>query len=299
MKKNLLACIIFIVVITGICNGQNPIIKLKRNYTVNNPENISTQDIETDIDMVLSTPKTLSSEKVYNSDGRIMKRTSYSNNKIDHVATYKYNDNGNRTAWIGESSFLTFKWVYSYNAQGKKYKDVKYHGDRLFQRYEYEFEGDNMKRKRYYDSEGKNFWTNHYSYDSKGRKITYKMTHIIKEQEESAKYQYDYNNNLLSQEMYDYKGALRWKDSNVYDENNNKTETVRYNESNEILEKAYLKYNTNNDLVEIKSFDKDNNQIDHVRYIIKYDNVGNKLIEIYIKEDKIKTIDIYEIEYHQ
>ncbi|PKQ61978.1 hypothetical protein BZG02_13640 [Labilibaculum filiforme] len=299
MKRIILTYTIFLAVFTGICNGQNSVVKLSKNYTVNNPEKLLIQDIEKDIDIVLSIPKTLSTEKVYNSSGKIIKRTSYSNSKVDHVATYKYNDTGNRTEWIGESNYFTFKWVYFYNKQGKNYKDIKYHGDRLFQRYEYEFEGDNIKLQRYFDSDGKNFWTNHYTYDSKGRKITYKMTHIIKEQEESANYKYDNCDNLQSQEMYDYKVALKWKDFNVYDKNNNKVETIRYDKNKDIVEKAYLRYNSNNDLIAIKSFDKDNNQVDHVRYIIKYDNEGHKVIEVYVKDDVIRTIDINKIEYYQ
>lgn len=298
MRKFILTNILYFIFFTSLCYGQRAIVKIIKNYTIDNPEKIAIKDLEEDIDRVLLMPKSLAVEKKYNSSGKIIKRISYQNGKVDHVATYKYNDSGKRTEWTGESNSFKFKWIYFYDSQGRNYKDIKFHGNRLFQRYEYEFEGDNIITKRYFDSAGKNFWTNYFTYDSKGRKTSYKMTHIIKDQEEYAKYKYDNNDNLLTQEMYDYSGVLKWRDSNIYDKNNNKIETARYDENNELVEKAYLKYNSNNDLIEIESYNKDNILVDHIRYIRKYDNKGNQIIKVYIKDNSIKTIDINKIEYY-
>lgn len=286
------------VVFIGSCIGQNPNVKTKKNYQIENIEQVSIQDLESNIDSILSMPKRLTSETFYHSNGQEAKRISYSNGEASHIAKYQYDDLGNITEWIGESNSFKFRWIYYYNSQGENYRDEKYHGELLDLRYEYELENGNIIAKHCFDSDGRNFWSNHYTYDLKGRKTSYKMTHLIKEQEEFATYNYNEKENSMTEEMYDYNNKLRWKAISKYNEHNERIETISFNENNEIVRKTFLNYNSNIDLVEIKSYNNNNEQLGHTRYIRKYDNRGNEILNAFILDNIIKSIDIYEFEYY-
>lgn len=299
MRIYILTKILLFVVFIGSCSGQNPYLKTKKSYQIDNIEQISIQDLESNIDSILAMPKSLTSETVYNSTGQVAKIISYSNGETSHITKYQYDDLGNRTEWIEESNSFKYRWIYYYNFQGENYRDEKYHGERLDLRYEYELENGNIIAKHYFDSDGRNFWSNHFTYDLKGRKTSYKMTHIIKEQEEFATYKYNDKENSLTEEMYDYNNKLRRKAFSKYNDYNEEIETTSFNENNEIVRKTFLNYNSNNDLIEIISYNNNNEQLGHTRYIRKYDKLGNEILNAFIVDNIIKTIDIYEFEYYK
>ncbi len=300
MRIVILTIVLPLVVIIGSCTRQNPNLKTKKSYKIDNLGQISIQDLESNMDSILSLPKSLDSVTVYNSTGQVAKVIHYYDGKVANITKYQYDDLGNRTERIRESDYLNIRRVYYYNIQNEKYRDEEYHyykdeEEFLVWRFEYEFENGNIiaKHNFNYSSEGVHYWAIHYTYDIKNRMTSEKITSTTIG-DGITTYKYNDEDNSVTEERYDYNNNLKWKYIRKYNENNEKIETTSFNENNEFEWKAFFNYNSNNDLIEIKSYDNNNELLKHIRYIRKYDNHGNEILNAYFVNNNIQTINIHE-----
>ena len=215
----------------------------------------------------------LNKEFAYDSEGNLVKTTSYSaNGEITGWSESEYDDKGNKIKhiWYNRDGMVQEWYTYGYDADGNETKGYCYNADDTLRSwYTYEFDSyGNWTKYVSHGSDGAivSTYSNAYEYDSNG-KLT-KQSSLDKKGNVTGwgEYDYDSSGNQAKYTWFLTDGTISAWRKYAYDADGNMLLNEKHLPDGSVAEKMVYEYDTHGNLIGTISYNADGNVVQQMRY---------------------------------